>query len=59
MTCRLHAIFTPPEPTVYDRLRNLIDAAEQAEDDGHPVEALIELGTLKAGLTAYLIGRAS
>lgn len=56
---RLHAIFTPPEPTVYDHLRNLIDTAEQAEDDNHPVEALIELGNVKAHLTSYLVGRAS
>lgn len=57
MTQRLHNIFTPappPEPTIYEVIIGLVEDAEEAADTGHPVEALIMLGTAKSRLQTYL-----
>ena len=45
--------------TIYDELIDLIKRAERDEREGHPVDALIELGNVRSRLVAYLHERAN
>lgn len=61
MTQHLHQIFTPgpPKPmSIYDEIIDLVEQADFADEAGHPVEALILLGTAKNRLVSYLAGAA-
>lgn len=54
---QLHTIFTPrdpPEPSIYDQLREFIDQAESFDANRHPVEALISLTNAKLLLVSHL-----
>ena len=44
----------PPEPTIYEVIIGLVEDAEEAADTGHPVEALVLLGTARSRLNTYL-----
>lgn len=62
MTNQLHQIFTPgpPKPlSIYDEIIDLVEQAEYADEAGHPVEALLLLGTAKNRLVEYLAGAAN
>ncbi len=62
MSVLLHEIITPPtppEPSIYEALIDLVEQAEYADEHGHPVEALILLGTARSRLVSYLHGAAN
>jgi hypothetical protein len=61
MTQHLHQIITPrdpPEPSIYDQVRDLMDEAEAFENSRHPVEAMIAMTNARLLLASYLDARA-